>query len=87
MILENIDYLNITLGDRLISVRRAIDKAENAQSYKINNREKTNPLLDTLYQREKDLLKKIAKYGNDYIEGATKSKRTPFKMVGTNVIL
>lgn len=79
------DYLNLTLGERLVNVRRSIDKTETAQSYKINNREKENPRLTALYARERELLKKIAKYGSDYIEGAKKSTRTAFKMVGANV--
>jgi len=79
------DYLNLTLGDRLVSVRRAIEKTESVQSYKINGREKENPILTTLYEREEKILKKISQYGEDYIEGAKKSTRTAFKMVGTNV--
>ena len=79
------DYLNQTLGDRLINVRRAIDKAETAQSYKVNNREAERANLTTLYEREKNLLLKISKYGADHVEGAKKSTRTAFKMVGTNV--
>ena len=81
----NTDYLNLTLGDRLVNVRRAIDKAENAQSYKISDREAIRANIDSLYIKEAELLKKIAKYGRDYIEGSKKSTRTPFKMVGTNV--
>ena len=79
------DYLNLTLGDRLVSVRRAIDKAQTAQSYKVNNREAERANLNTLYEREKELLKKISKYGLDHIEGAKKSTRTAFRMVGANV--
>jgi len=79
------DYLNLTLGDRLVSVRRAIEKAEKAQSYKVNNREAERANLTTLYEREKTLLNKISKYGADHIEGAKKSTRTAFRMVGTNV--
>ncbi|HIP30840.1 MAG TPA: hypothetical protein EYG94_00040 [Campylobacterales bacterium] len=79
------DYLNLTLGDRLVNVRRAIDKAELSQSYKVNNRETERAKLETLYLREKELLAKISKHGADYVEGAKKSTRTTFKMVGTNV--
>jgi len=83
--MEDVDYLNLTLAKRLINVRRAIDKAETAQSYKVNNREAERANLATLYAREQQLLKKISKYGTDYVEGAKKSTRTPFKMVGTDV--
>ena len=55
------DYLNLSLGDRLVNVRRAIDKAENAQSYKISDREATRANIDSLYTKEAELLKKIAK--------------------------
>lgn len=86
--MEDVDYLNLlnlTFGQRLVNVRRAIDKAETAQSYKVNNREAERANLATLYAREKELLKQISKYGTDYVEGAKKSTRTPFKMVGTDV--
>jgi FixJ family two-component response regulator len=75
----------MTLQEQLVNVRKAITKAETVQSYKINNREAVRANLETLYKREKELLKKIARYGADYIEGTKKSTRTPFKMVGANV--
>ncbi|SFV54962.1 hypothetical protein MNB_SV-12-38 [hydrothermal vent metagenome] len=71
--MEDTDYLNLTLAQRLVNVRKAIDKAENAQSYKIDNRETHRANLTVLYKREATLLEKIAQYGNDYIEGANSS--------------
>jgi len=84
-LIEKDDYLKLTLQDRLISVREAIEKAQKAQSYKINDREAIRANLETLYKREKELLRKIAIYGPDYIEGTKKTKRKAFMMVGANV--
>jgi FixJ family two-component response regulator len=70
-----------TLGEQLISVQRAIDKAETAQSYKIDNREATRANLNTLYKRETELLKKIEVHGSDYIPQLAKAPSRKARIV------
>jgi hypothetical protein len=79
------DYLNLTLGNRLKEVRKDIAKAQKGD-YHINNRGvNRSGVLVPLQEKEEKLLKKISRHGIDYIEGAKKSTRNPFRMVGTNV--
>jgi hypothetical protein len=44
---------------QLVNVKAAIVRAENAQSYSVAGRQKTNAILDTLYKRQDELEKKI----------------------------
>ncbi len=44
---------------QLTNVKAAIVRAENAQSYSVASRSKTNALLDTLYKRQDQLEARI----------------------------
>ena len=48
---------------QLVNVKAAIVKAENAQSYSIADRTKTNALLQTLYNRQDQLEARIDQLG------------------------
>jgi hypothetical protein len=48
---------------QLTNVKAAIAKAENAQSYSIGSRAKTNALLQTLYSRQDQLEARIDQLG------------------------
>jgi hypothetical protein len=61
-----------TLRVKLERVQKAIMKLEEGgvSSYEIEGRKITYNNISTLYQREKELLKLIDRYGADYILGS-----------------
>ncbi len=60
-----------TLGEQLDEVQEAISRALKGQSVEIGDRRVEMPNLLRLQNLRKELLVEIAKYGRDYVPGAS----------------